>query len=146
MTQVQLMEYISNHPFLVIALVVVVVMVIANEAAMFTTGGTSLIPQMAVNLYNQKDALFIDTRSDADYDKGHIADAVHFPASYAEERLDTLEKHKQKPLILYSQNGMDIQSTIKLLKNNGFDEVYELKGGLSAWVSDNMPIQKRRKK
>ena len=142
----QLIEFIGNHPILWIGLVIVVVMIITNEVSILTSGTKSIIPQMAVLMRNQQDALFVDTRSDAEFEKSHIVDAVHFPSAFAEDRLKTLEKHKETPLILYSQNGGDLQATIKLLLNNDFVSIHELRGGITAWTSENMPVQKKRKK
>lgn len=145
MTQELLFEFIGNHPFLILGLVIVVVLIIGNEFQILRSGTKSVTPQTAINLYNRQDAVFVDTRGDADFEQSHVGNALHIPSGYLVERVSSLEKYKEVPIIIYSQNGNDLNSSIKLLKSSGFNDVFELRGGFSTWLTDNMPVQSGRK-
>ena len=54
-------------------------------------------------------------------------------------------KLKERPVVFYCKNGqVSPQACAKLVKA-GYDQVYFLSGGLSAWQSENLPVKKGRK-
>jgi rhodanese-related sulfurtransferase len=58
---------------------------------------------------------------------------------------DTLKKYRQKPLIVYDESGSLGGSTARQLKQQGFLQAFNLRGGLAAWRSDNLPLEKGSK-
>jgi rhodanese-related sulfurtransferase len=97
----------------------------------------------AVQLINRKDALVIDVRDTGEYEAGHIAGARHVPEKQLAERLKDLEKFKDRSLIVVCRNGMRSAAAVKVLRDNGFNEAFNLRGGLSAWEQAAMPLEKR---
>lgn len=97
----------------------------------------------AVQLINRKDALVIDVRDTGEYEAGHIAGARHVPEKQLAERLRELEKFKDRPLIVVCRSGMRSGAAVKVLRDNGFGEAVNLRGGLAAWEQVNMPLEKR---
>jgi rhodanese-related sulfurtransferase len=97
----------------------------------------------AVQLINRKDALVIDVRDTGEFEAGHIAGARHVPEKQLAERLKELEKFKDRALIVVCRNGTRSASAVKLLRDNGFAEAVNLRGGLSAWEQAAMPLEKR---
>lgn len=137
----QLFEFIANHWLLSLALVAVIIAIIVNEARHWKSGASSLDPSAATQLYNRQEALFIDTRADADYRKAHLPGALHLPANAIGERLNKLDRYKDKPLIVYCSNGMQSGRVVSQLKQRGFAQVYQLRGGLAAWQGAGYPLE-----
>lgn len=100
-------------------------------------------PFEAVQLINRQDAVVIDVRDAADFEKGHIANAKNIPQAQIEQRLKELERLKSKPVILSCQSGSRSASAEGVLRKNGFTEVFTLRGGLAAWTQASMPLEKR---
>ncbi|MEO6024338.1 MAG: rhodanese-like domain-containing protein [Burkholderiales bacterium] len=124
-------------------------------AAMAISGGFLLWPEIqkllgasaeigtleAVQMINQKNAIVLDVREIAEYAGGRIVNARQIPMSELESKLKTLEKFKEKPIIVTCKTGLRSAAAIKLLKNNAFNQVYQLKGGLTAWQQANLPLE-----
>jgi rhodanese-related sulfurtransferase len=146
MSSDQLLEFAGNHPLLMMALLVVCVLVVANEVTTLLKAGMKISPQEAVLKYNRDEAVFLDTRSHNDFAAAHIVGAIHYPAANASERLATLSKYKTKTLIYYSQSGADPHAIGRLLKKEGFETIFELEGGYDGWLAQSMPVEASRKK
>ncbi|MEM9624256.1 MAG: rhodanese-like domain-containing protein, partial [Pseudomonadota bacterium] len=91
----QLFVFIGNHPILVGVFVVLLVLFIRNE---MNRGGASVSAQELVSLVNNESAVILDVRDKAEYDQGHIVDAINIPYASLESRADELDKYKDKPL------------------------------------------------
>ena len=96
----------------------------------------------AVQLINRRDAVVVDVREDAEYATGHIANARHVPLAQFADRIKELEKFKSRPIITYCRSGGRAASAAGMLRNNGFNEVFMLRGGISAWQQASMPLDK----
>lgn len=136
----QIIEFIGNHPLLVLATAVVAVAVLVTEGLRLRSGPSSLDPSAATLLHNREDALFVDIRGEADYRKAHLPGAVHVSASALEQGLDKLKRHREKPIIVYCNTGMQTGRVAAQLKKHGFDRVYQLRGGLASWQEGGYPV------
>ncbi|MEM7540270.1 MAG: rhodanese-like domain-containing protein, partial [Pseudomonadota bacterium] len=92
-------------------------------------------------LINQQKALVIDTRGKEDFDAGHIIDAVHVEGDNIDDS-GALKKRGKQPLLIYCEQGSSSTRTVKRLSASGMTDVYALKGGLSAWRRQNLPLAK----
>lgn len=79
----------------------------------------------------------IDVREVHEYKRGHIAGAVNIPLSQLSQRMGEIPKDKK--VFLYCQSGMRSKQAAKLLSRNGYTNLANLNGGISAWSG---PIQK----
>ena len=95
----------------------------------------------AVRLMNQG-ALVIDLRGKESYDAGHIGDARNVPAADLESQAESLKKWRDKNVITYCDSGISGASAARTLMKLGFTKVFNLQGGLNAWVKDNLPLAK----
>lgn len=137
----QLIDFIGKEPLLVSATVIVIIAIIVVELRHRLSGIVSLEPQAATQLYNRQDALFIDTRAEADYRKAHLPGAVHVPADAVADRAGKLERHKDKPIIVYCATGQSSGRVAGQLKKLGFNQVSVLKGGFGAWQGNGYPLE-----
>jgi rhodanese-related sulfurtransferase len=97
----------------------------------------------AVQLINHRDALVIDVREDSEYNAGHIPHSKHFALGHLAGRVTELEKFKGHPVVVLCRSGMRSASACSVLKKHGFNEVYNLKGGIMAWEQASMPVEKK---
>ncbi len=140
----QLVEFAGNHLALVAAFAVIVVLLAQNF--MSDMGGKGMLtPQEATEMINRKDAVVVDVRPIADFSKSHIINSINIPAASLNKQLSQLEKYKDKgvPVILACRSGAQSSVACKTLAKSGFEEVYNLKGGILAWQSANLPVSKR---
>jgi rhodanese-related sulfurtransferase len=101
-----------------------------------------LTPREALNLIksNQNNPYFviIDDRSAREFSGGHIAKAVNIPASNFTAGVKGMDRNKI--YLTYCRTGCGAGSA--QMKNLGFKEVYDITGGLDAWMSDGLPVEK----
>ena len=135
----QLFTFISNHPFLVGAFVVLLALFIRNE---MNRGGTTLGAQQVVNLVNNEGAVVLDIRDKADFDAGHIVDSLNIPYASLESRIDELKKYEGKPIVVACKMGQHAGAAGTQLKKAGFENVCRLRGGIAEWRGQNLPVVK----
>ncbi len=138
----QLLEFISQHPLLILAFLGVSGLLLFTELRTRLSGMKQIGITQATQLSNRSNALFLDIRDTPDYDTGHIPDSVHIPLKQLSERSAELEKYRDRPVIAYCRSGNRSTSAGSALKKLGFENVYNLSGGISAWQSANLPVSK----
>ncbi|ATJ81018.1 rhodanese-like domain-containing protein [Halomonas beimenensis] len=137
----QLFEFVQNHPLLVGAFVLVLVAWIAYEIRNSSASGVTT--GEATQLVNREDAVVLDIREAGDFKAGHIAGARNIPQSRLEDRMGELEKFKSKPIIVVCKHGQSSGVALAKLTKAGFERVLKLKGGMSQWQADNLPVVKK---
>ncbi|MCC6474269.1 MAG: rhodanese-like domain-containing protein [Burkholderiales bacterium] len=106
------------------------------------TGGPVVDTLQATQMLNREDAVFVDIREPAEYEKGHILHARNLPLKQLEEKARELEKYKNRPLIVHCDTGSRSGAAASLLRRKGFERVYSLSGGLAAWRQAGLPVEK----
>ncbi|MDH5516922.1 MAG: rhodanese-like domain-containing protein [Gammaproteobacteria bacterium] len=139
----QMLEFVSNHALLNVAVVVIVFLIIKMELERFTSGIVQINPFEAIRALNDDNAIVLDVREIKEFNDGHLKDAVHIPLSDFKSRLDELSKYKDKRVIAYCRSGSRSYSACKTLKKAGFEAVNNLQGGIMAWQNQNMPVSKK---
>jgi len=139
----QISEFAMNHPYLVIAFVVLLALVFFNELKIATQRFASLTPAAAVQLMNKEDIVVLDVREPSETIGGKIARAIQIPVGAVAKRIDELEKHKDKTMLVYCKTGARSSTACRELSKNGFDKVYSLNGGLMAWQDAHLPLSKK---
>jgi rhodanese-related sulfurtransferase len=137
----RLIEYTVNHPFLVAAAAILAVLAIVIEFRHRARGSSLITPNDAIRLANGG-ALLLDVRDAKDYEAGHIIDARHVPAKDVGERIDSFKKYKEKPVIVYCESGFASAAAARALRASGFGKVVTLRGGLTNWRQENLPLVK----
>ena len=135
----ELFTFISNHPILVGTFVVLLVLFIRNE---MNRGGAVVGVQELVQLVNNENALVVDVRDKAEFDQGHIVDAINIPFANIESRADELNKHKDRPIVIACKMGQHSGAAGTALRKKGFESVSRLRGGIAEWRVQNLPVVK----
>lgn len=138
----QLIEFVGNHWLLFVALAAIVGLLVHN----LTLGHKgSVDPTGATDLINRRDALVVDVRPAADFAKGHIVNAVNIPINGFKNQIGTLQKHKDKPIVISCRSGSQSSLACRQLRKEGFEDVYNLRGGILAWQSANLPLTRKKR-
>lgn len=139
----QLITFATNHPFLVAAFFMVCALLVMNLLGDRLRGYQSVPPAEATRLINHSDAVVIDVREDNEYQQGHIVNSVHIPLGYFKDRMNELDKHRSKPIIVGCRSGHRSGHACAMLKKAGYEQVFNLSGGVMAWQNANLPLTKK---
>ena len=102
--------------------------------------GTYVKPKDWNALISDPDVILVDTRNDYEVEIGTFKNAINpntetfreFP-EYVEKNLD---KNKHKKVAMYCTGGIRCEKSTAYLKEQGFEEVYHLEGGILKYLED----------
>jgi len=135
-------EFTNSHPLLVGSFFAVLTLLVFNLFGGRMRGYNAASPADATTLINRNDAVVLDVRTDKEFNEGHIINSIHIPQADIKARIKELEKHKDKPIIVSCRSGQRSGQVCGTLKKQGFDNIYNLAGGVGAWQSANFPLTK----
>lgn len=135
----QIFEFIGNHPYLAGAFVLLLVLFVRNEVQ---RGGRSVTAQQLVDLVNREGALVLDVRDQKDFRAGHIVDSMNIPHAAVAGRIGELKKYKAKPVVVACKMGQHSGAVGTMLRKAGFENVARLRGGVTEWRGQNLPVVK----
>ncbi len=72
--------------------------------------------------------LIIDSRQEQLYNRGHIPNAINIPVAALQERIDELEKWKDKDVYVYAENNDESFKACKILVSNGHKNIFNADG------------------
>ena len=84
------------------------------------------------------DAYLLDVREDDEWAAGHIAGATHIPMSGLLPRV--AEVPKDRDVVVVCRVGSRSAQVTAYLRQQGWDNVRNLDGGMIAWVRAGRPI------
>jgi rhodanese-related sulfurtransferase len=137
----RLLEYIGHNRLLAAGAILAALVVAGYEIWLRFQAFAALSAMQAVRLMNQG-ALVLDLRNQESYDAGHIGEARNVPAAELAAQADSLKKWRDKTVITYDDSGMGGAGAARTLTKLGFTKVFNLEGGLNAWIKDNLPLTK----
>jgi len=124
--------------------VLVSILVIVYEMRVQSETKASVSPQDMVRLMNQG-ALLIDLRPLEQYSAGHVGGARQMSGEQILQAADTLKKYKEKTVVVYDDTGSLSASAARQLAAQGFTKAFNLRGGLAAWRTENLPLTRGEK-
>ena len=139
-------EYInfaSKHYWLFVALGAVITLIVFTELRRFTRGYKEISPADAVLLINKEDAFVLDVREANELAQGSIIGAKHIALSALPKNTESLKIDKDKPILVFCKMGNRNSQACKILLKNSYTKVFSLKGGINAWINDQLPITKK---
>ncbi|QWF71024.1 rhodanese-like domain-containing protein [Methylomonas paludis] len=141
----QYIEFATNHYLLVFALVCVIFLLLQEFLGNAFNKYESISPLIAVTKMNDENSLIVDVRDPQEFIKSHIEDAQNIPLAKLEEQLPKLGKHKSHPLIVVCQTGARSATASKTLSKAGFEQVFNMAGGMQSWEDNKLPIKNSSK-
>lgn len=139
----EILDFVQRHPMLVGGFTVLCFMTIWAEVERFTKKFKDLSPQDAVRLINEEAPLILDVREHNELSNGIIKGAKHVPMSAIKTRLSEFDPRKYDTVVAYCRSGNRSSSACRMLTSHGFENVYNLAGGMMAWESANLPKSKK---
>lgn len=84
--------------------------------------------------------VILDVRTPEEFQSGHIKGAINidFYAPDFAQKLDKLDKGKV--YVVYCRSGHRSAQAVSLMKQQGFQTVYEIEGGIRAWQAGGFPL------
>ena len=95
-----------------------------------------------VQLINREKANVVDVCEPNEFALGHIVGARNVPTGELEAKLASTIKNKTLPLILVCQSGARSARAVMIAKKLGYEQAQSLSGGLGAWKTANLPLEK----
>lgn len=145
MTFAELVAFAGRHPILSLALAGITLAILYNEIAGRLGGFRRLGPAQLTALINRENALVVDLRPAADFEKGHIAGSKNVQMSQFDPENKHLAPAKALPVVLICKAGESADGAAKRLHKAGFANVGVLEGGIQAWQSAELPLVKGMK-
>jgi rhodanese-related sulfurtransferase len=139
------MEYVDfaiKYWYLFVALLVVLALLGLGPVSELIHGIKHVNVWDAVRLINHESAVVVDVSEQHEFKMGHIPNSINVPLAGLTKRAKELEKHKEKPVVLSCRTGNGSSRGAVILRKHGFENVYTLTGGTSAWERDNLPLEK----
>jgi thiosulfate sulfurtransferase len=90
-----------------------------------------IAPEKVKEMLEEGSANVVDIRDPGSYSAGHIPTAVSVSDSTVQQFIESAEK--EKPLVVCCYHGISSQGAAEYFSENGFNEVYSMTGGYSAW-------------
>jgi rhodanese-related sulfurtransferase len=144
-TAPELLALAGPHPYLLLALAGLTLALLFNEISALFRGYKGLGPAALTALVNRDNALVIDLRPHADFEKGHIPGARNVQMSQFDPENKQLAPARALPVVLVCKAGQTSGEAAKRLRKAGFEHVYVLDGGIGAWQQVDLPLAKGRR-
>lgn len=105
----------------------------SNAATKNTTDGKISIADFKTKLASTPNPQLIDVRTPGEVSKGTLENAINidFRSADFDENINSLDK--SKPVFIFCQSGGRSGKGYKKMKDMGFTEVYDMKGGYGEW-------------
>jgi rhodanese-related sulfurtransferase len=140
----ELIAFAGRHPYLSLGLAGLTVALVFNEVSALFRGYKGLQPAGLTALVNRDNALVVDLRPSADFEKGHVPGAKNVQMSQFDPENKQLAAARALPVVLVCKAGQTSGAAAKRLRKAGFEHVYVLDGGIGAWQQAGLPLTKGR--
>lgn len=138
-------DFITRNPVLSVAWVGLLLAVIYTSIRALFSPVRQVGHHEATMLINRQQGVVVDVRTQEEFAKGHLVDAINLPVGQIDSNnLSLIEKHKDAPTIVVCESGQRAQGAAQTLVKAGFKQVFILQGGMASWRAENLPVTKKR--
>jgi len=85
------------------------------------------------------DFVIIDVRTPAEFDSGHIENAINLDYNSETFRDELNNLDKDKTYLVYCGSGGRSAGALDIMEKLGFIEAYNMLGGINQWKQDGLP-------
>lgn len=101
--------------------------------------------QQGKELIDRGEVFILDVRTQEEYDAGHIKGSTRIPvqdipAQELDEAIDKIPRDKK--ILVYCRTAQRSAQASEILVNNGFAQVYNMKGGIVEWTNAGYEVVK----
>lgn len=90
-------------------------------------------------LESTSDEILLDVRTPGEYSEGHLQDALNIDWNGDAFETEAAKLDKSKPVFVYCLAGSRSAAAAEKMREMGFKQVYELKGGILKWRAAGLP-------
>jgi rhodanese-related sulfurtransferase len=88
---------------------------------------------VASKLKTPEGLLLLDCREQDEYNQVHIGGALLLPMSELAQRVAELESHRDREIVVHCHHGGRSLRVARWLREQGFERVQSMAGGIDAW-------------
>ena len=85
-------------------------------------------------------ALLVDVREQSEWQQGHAPDATLIPLGSLGTRLSEIPRERE--VLLICRSGNRSGTAQRQLLQLGYEQVYNVSGGMNAWAGAGLPVQR----
>ena len=94
----------------------------------------------AKEMIDSGEFFLLDVRTQGEYNEGHINGSTLIPVELIESKLDEIPKDEK--ILVYCRSGRRSAQASQILVDNGFKQVYNMKGGIIEWTNSDYEVEK----
>lgn len=108
--------------------------------------GIHLDPNSAFEMIHENkdnpNFILLDVRTPAEYDESHIEGSIliNYQSSDFNDKVQELDKNKT--YLVYCRSGMRSAASVDIMMKTGFENVYNIVGGIMGWENCGLPVNK----
>ena len=80
-----------------------------------------------------RELVLLDVRTQAEYDSGHILNAINISHEQILEDPELLAEYKDSQMVVFCRSGVRAGKVIQLLESIGFEDIIDIDGDMLAW-------------
>jgi rhodanese-related sulfurtransferase len=84
----------------------------------------------------------IDVRTPEEYNSGHIENAVNVDFNSGNFRDEINRFNRDRTYIIYCRTGARSAGARDIMKELGFQKIYNMDGGITDWIAKGLPVVK----
>ncbi len=121
-------------------ILLVYLLIISASASGFSQFSVVAAKEYAGMIQNLKNPVIIDVRTKGEYEKGYVKGAINISSNDPKlsEKLALIDK--SGPVFIYCLSGGRSSNVSGKMKGLGFQQVYDLKGGMMQWKAAGLPV------
>jgi len=96
----------------------------------------------AAELLQNLGPLLLDVRTPAEFNNGHIKNAILIPVQELQKRVGELSEYKHHDILIYCATGNRSTVASKILIDNGFKRIINMRYGIYGWSKNQYPVTK----
>jgi NADPH-dependent 2,4-dienoyl-CoA reductase/sulfur reductase-like enzyme/rhodanese-related sulfurtransferase len=90
------------------------------------------VEELRQKIASGQKVVILDVRSRGEFDSGHIEGALNIPLDSLRENIGLLDKKSE--IVIHCRTSYRSYIAYRILKNSGFDKIYNLNGSYLSWV------------
>ena len=98
---------------------------------------TISVSDASAMIQSSPNLVILDVRTADEYAQGHLKGAINIPLSDLPVQIGELDRNR--PILIYCRTGVRSAQASTILVNAGFTQVYDMEGGLNAWINAGYP-------
>jgi rhodanese-related sulfurtransferase len=98
--------------------------------------------KQAAQILKEQKPLLLDVRTRREFKRGHIPDAKLIPVQELQTRLKELSAYKHTDILIYCATGNRSTVASKILIDNGFKRIINMRHGIAQWSRNKYQIVK----